>query len=111
MKKGRLGFKLSLLCEQDQVDAMEKIIFEETGAIGCRLLEVEKHELGRELVPFDYMNHRLQLKRVYFRGAALKYKVENDDLKALALSTGIPLREVGKRVGLYLEENDLWKTL
>lgn len=90
---------------------MEKIIFQETGAIGCRILEVEKHELKRELIQFEYMNASLQLKRVFWGAEALKYKVENRDLAALAKSSGLPLREITRQVALYLEENDLWKTL
>lgn len=111
MKKGRLGLKLSVLCERASEDAIQALLFLETPTIGLRAYEVEKSELERDIVYFDFEDQRYRLKRVYFRGEALKYKLEYDDLKASASLRGEPLNSLIKRLEHALEAEELWKTL
>lgn len=111
MKKGRLGFKLSLLCEMDQASPLQRVLFTESSAIGCRVYEVFKSELKRDFVTFDFKGESLRMKRVYLEGELLKYKVENDDLLALTSRLGQSLNQTSREVTAYLEENSLWKRL
>ena len=111
MKKGRQGICLSLLCEPAAAAALKTVLVTETTAIGCRAFEVEKTELKRELVPFAFEGTTLHFKRVYLNGSPLKYKVEYEQLAALAKATDEPLIRLQKRVYAYLEEQNRWTTL
>lgn len=111
MKKGRLGLKLSVLCDRINEEAIKMLLFLETPTIGLRAYEIEKSELERDVVQFDFENQRYRLKRVYLNGEALKYKLEYDDLKASADLKGEPLYSLIKRLVQALEVDALWKTL
>lgn len=111
MKKGRLGLKLSVLCDSVNEDAIKTLLFLETPTIGLRAYEVEKSELERDMAVFDFEGQRYRFKRVYLNGEVLKYKLEYDDLKIAANLTGEPLYSLNKRLEQALEVDALWKML
>ena len=47
MKKNRTAYLLTVLCDEEDVSAMEKIIFVETTSIGIRKVKMERHVLRR----------------------------------------------------------------
>jgi uncharacterized protein (TIGR00299 family) protein len=47
MKKNRPGVTLSVLCDVAEIRHLEEIIFQETGALGIRRWQTERHKLAR----------------------------------------------------------------
>ncbi len=111
MKKGRMGICLKVLCGTEAKAALEEVILTETTAIGLRSYEIEKLELEREIISYEFDSFPIRIKRVSFLGAPLKYKAEYEDLFAYAEKAEISLLEAQKRVQQDLEENTRWKKL
>lgn len=111
MKKGRLGVKLSVLCEKAKQGELEAYLYQETPTIGLRAYVVEKSELNRDFVSFTFEGHSFSVKRVYLNDAPLKYKVEFEDLKRVARLTGESLYRLNQRLETALEAEALWKKL
>lgn len=111
MKKGRLGFCLSVLCDSCRAEALEAVIFNETTAIGLRRFEVEKQALERTLAAFDYEGETLTLKRVSWQGKPLRYKVEYEDLVRFANEKNLGFLEAQTKLTQYLEAEEKWKNL
>jgi pyridinium-3,5-bisthiocarboxylic acid mononucleotide nickel chelatase len=90
MKKNRPGHELRVLCKPAQADALEAVIFAETGTLGLR----------RELVTKQVLDRRHET--VQLRGRSVRVKVgphgskaEHDDLVELSRATGVPVRQLG----------------
>lgn len=111
MKKGRLGVKLSVLCAQADQPNMERLLFLETPTIGLRAYPVEKTELKRDFADWTFEGHSYRVKRVYFQGEALRYKLEYEDLKRGASLTGEPFHQLKHRLEMALEAEERWKRL
>jgi uncharacterized protein (DUF111 family) len=89
MKKNRPGHELRVLCRPALADALENLIFAETGTLGLR----------RELVAKQVLERRQRL--VALRGRQVRVKVgphgtkaEHDDLVELSRATGVPVRRL-----------------
>lgn len=111
MKKGRQGTLLSVLCTSETRKALEALLLKETPTIGLRVKGVEKVELARSFSTFPFMGRVFKLKRVYWSGQPLKYKLEHDDLVAGAEALAIGLERLRAMIGAYLEADEKWKTL
>ncbi|WP_167954667.1 nickel pincer cofactor biosynthesis protein LarC [Anaerosporobacter faecicola] len=53
MKKNRPAYQLNVICSEDDVERMEKIIFAETTTIGIRRVRMERTILERTIQEFD----------------------------------------------------------
>lgn len=53
MKKNRPAYLLTIICDQDQVEQMEELVFEHTTSIGIRRCEMERTILPRKVIDFS----------------------------------------------------------
>ena len=93
MKKGRPAVMLSLLCPQDEADKFSRIILQETTAIGIRHYPVSRVALKRRIEERD-----TKLGKVRFKVTDCGEKPEFEDCRRIALESGLPLREVYRRL-------------
>lgn len=98
MKKNRPGFLLRVLARPSERDALARIVFAESTAIGVRVSEWDRLVLERK-------RHRLKtplglvaVKLIRSPDGALECSPEYDDCKRLARKHGLALREVVERV-------------
>jgi pyridinium-3,5-bisthiocarboxylic acid mononucleotide nickel chelatase len=94
MKKGRPAHQLGVLVEPDRVDAVSRVIFTETSAIGVRSHLVAKQPLDREIRTLDLPDGPVRIKIASYGGTVVNVQPEYDDVAALAERTGRPVKDV-----------------
>ena len=98
MKKNRPGFLLRVLARPADRDALARIVFTESTAIGVRTLEWDRLVLERESVRLVTPYGPMRVKVVRGINGRREYSPEYDDCKRAARKQGLPLREVVERV-------------
>lgn len=94
MKKGRPAFTLSVICEEDQMDAIRDIIFTETTTIGLRVTTFTKETLHRDFEEIETRFGTVLIKKSYYNGKLVSVKPEADRCAEIARSTGLPMKQV-----------------
>ena len=93
MKKNRPGWLLTVICNENDREKLEEIIFSETTTIGIRRNYMERTVLKREIVPVETDFGLVRAKRSE-NGASVRYYPEYEDAEAISRRTGVPLRDV-----------------
>jgi len=106
MKKSRPAHMISVLAQEQKVDSLVQVLFEESTAIGVRLHPVSKRMLSRSLVtvPTSFGEVRVKLVQLQ-RGGAVRWKVEHDDVKRLALKHGLPYPTLHREIDAEVREH------
>lgn len=94
MKKGRPAVKLSVLAFEKDVDAIQKIIFEESTSAGIRWYPVHKVMLNRSFEKVSTKYGDIRMKNFYYNNKIIKSKPEFEECKRLALKNGVSINEV-----------------
>jgi uncharacterized protein (TIGR00299 family) protein len=98
MKKSRPAFTLSALCPLEKEAALTELILRETTTFGLRRREVGKLALERRIEEIATSLGTVRMKTAFLDGHPLKSKPEHDDLRRLAETQSLPLREVERIV-------------
>lgn len=99
MKKSRPAYQLNVICNEEDIERLEEIIFYETTTIGIRRMKMERTVMQRELRMIQTELGEAQVKvcsivSMTKNGRMQKYYPEYDSVAALAKKTGRPFREV-----------------
>jgi uncharacterized protein (DUF111 family) len=94
MKKNRPGLQLTVLCEPERLQVVERLLLAHTCTLGVRRCLWQRTKLARETrgVSTPWGNVRVKLART--GDGAVRCKPEYDDCRAIADAEGIALREV-----------------
>lgn len=104
MKKNRPAYKLSVLCDRENLETIEDIIFENSTSIGIRKFEVSRDILERDFVNIDYKDISLTYKRVFHKDKTYVYP-EYQSALDLAKTDNISIKEAFKKLDkIYGEE-------
>jgi pyridinium-3,5-bisthiocarboxylic acid mononucleotide nickel chelatase len=98
MKKGRLAFKLTALCERSERDRILDVFYSETTTLGARLRPVLKDELDRDQVEAEFEGHTVKVKVGRRGGRVVTASPEYEDAVRAARATGAPLKDVYRAV-------------
>ena len=98
MKKGRPSVKISVLCKIDKLEKMKEVLFKETTTFGVRSFKVHKTMLEREFIKVNTSYGEITVKEAYYKGEKIKSKLEYEECKKIAQSTGIPISEVYEKL-------------
>jgi len=101
MKKNRPAYCLTVLCLKKNMDLLKEIIFQETTTIGIRYREENRMILKRSIVEKQTSLGNVHFKECYHNDKKYYYP-EFEDLKILSSQTGLPLKEVYRKI---LEES------
>ncbi len=93
MKKNRPGVQLTVLCKDPSVEAMTRLIFRETSAIGLRKRQCERAVMNRTKRTVETPYGPVSMKECTY-GNIKKASVEYEDARRASLSAGVPLRDV-----------------
>ncbi len=93
MKKNRPGYLLRVICDMENVSALEQIIFEETTTIGIRRIEAKRTILPRKKAEIDTPIGKAQVKICTLPDGQVRYYPEYESAAALAKEHGISLYE------------------
>ena len=94
MKKGRPGQLLQVLAPSDAVDALSRVIFQETTTIGVRKYPADRTTLDREFVEVETEYGRVRIKVSKFGGEVVNFAPEFDDCVRLACENNVSLKKV-----------------
>jgi uncharacterized protein (TIGR00299 family) protein len=94
MKKGRPGQLLQVLAPSDAVDALSRVIFQETTTIGVRKYGVERKTLDREFVEVETEYGKVKIKVSKLGGEIVNFAPEFDDCVRLARDNNVPLKRI-----------------
>ncbi len=97
MKKNRPAYLLTVLCETNDREKMEQIIFAETTTIGVRYMEMERSILKRETRRVKTTLGEAAVK-LCAQGEKLRCYPEYDSVAKLCEKHQLPYREVYRRV-------------
>jgi uncharacterized protein (TIGR00299 family) protein len=89
MKKNRPGVLVQVVARPEQQEALAAILFAETTTLGVRITTAERRVRERRVVEVDLGYGRVRVKLAGSDAAP-----EYEDCRALALTTGRPLRQV-----------------
>jgi uncharacterized protein (TIGR00299 family) protein len=98
MKKGRPAFTLSVICEEEQLDAVREILFTESTTIGLRVTPFTKETLQREFEEIDTRFGKVVIKKSFFGERLVSVKPEADRCAAIAAATGLPMKQVMQEI-------------
>jgi uncharacterized protein (TIGR00299 family) protein len=94
MKKGRPAHTLSVLVPPDRRPAVERVVFDETSAIGLRAMPVTKVALAREFATVEVAGYPISVKLARHEGAVVNVQPEFDDVAAAASVLGRSTKSV-----------------
>jgi uncharacterized protein (TIGR00299 family) protein len=95
MRKGRPGQVLSVLVDPERLDAVCRVVFEQTSTLGVRVSPVERRSLHRDQITVTVSGGAaVGVKRGLLNGRVVTAQPEYDDVRAAAERTGRPVRDV-----------------
>ena len=94
MKKSRPAVTLSVLCHDQEQEAIEDILLNETSSIGLRKYHVQKTMLQRQSKTVKTEYGDVRIKSAVCKNGKIKSKAEYDDCKKIAQKHNLPLAEV-----------------
>ena len=93
MKKGRPGWMLRVVCEEEDTDDLSKIIFKETTTIGIKTLRINRRVLPREIIEVKTEFGKARVKVCDLDGEKVYYP-EYEDVAKLAKENDISYLEM-----------------
>jgi len=94
MKKNRPGVTLSVLCEAEQVAAIETILFRETTTLGIRRWNVERRKLRREVHRVKTAWGEVEGMLAWLDATSARFSPEFESCRKIAEQHGVPLKAV-----------------
>ncbi len=98
MKKGRGGFKLSIICKRKDIDTFADILFRETTTIGIRIHNIERKKLDRKIRKIKTKFGEAEVKLAYLKDELMNVAPEFNSCEKLARKTGIPIKEIYEEI-------------
>ncbi len=93
MKKNRPAIKLSVLCLEEQIQHMQKVIFRETTTIGIRMYKTNRVCMAREWLTVNTKYGHIRIKKAEY-GNVVKCSPEYEDCKLRAKEYDVPVQTV-----------------
>jgi uncharacterized protein (TIGR00299 family) protein len=94
MKKNRPGTLLTVMCQSDSENSINRILFEETTTIGLRIQTVRRKKLRRRFSKISTVFGDIKCKVSEINGQPVSITPEYDDCKSIAVKKGVPLKSV-----------------
>ena len=101
MKKNRQGSLLKVISKEENREHLLNTIFKETGSLGIRILPnihrgIAKREFETEKIEIEGEKFEITYKIGYLNNEIISKRVEFEDLKKIAVKTGLPLKDIKK---------------
>jgi uncharacterized protein (TIGR00299 family) protein len=94
MKKGRLGTLLTVLCNESERPALERLILRETSTLGMRIRRDERSCLERHHLAVQTPYGEIRVKIGKLDGEVMNAAPEFEDCRAAAVRFDVPLKQV-----------------
>lgn len=97
-KKGRQGFMIRIVCSQDSEEKLSRLLVEETGTLGVKVVEYTRLIVPRKTISvplsIEGFHGEVSVKVARIGGEILRIKPEIAEATQIAESEKIPLRDV-----------------
>lgn len=93
MKKGRPGHQIEVLCNEGDIPALERVVFEDTTTIGIRRMPLWRTALSREEVELATAYGTVLAKRVTLPTGAVRVYPEYESVAAVSREGGVPFQD------------------
>lgn len=103
MKKNRPAYKLSILCDKENIEKVEDLIFSNTTSIGIRKIEVERSTLEREIIKIDHEGLEISYKKVFHKDKTYLYP-EYESALSLAKTKKLSIKEAFEKMNMIYGE-------
>jgi uncharacterized protein (DUF111 family) len=110
MKKHRPGVILSVMTTNATIDALERIIFQETQTFGIRRHLAQRHKMEREIVTVETPWGKVRVKRGWRNGETVVMTPEHEDCARIAREKGVALLEVMEFVRIQSTKSEVRST-
>ena len=99
MKKNRQGSLLKVISKKSKRDEIVNLIFKETGSLGIRIAPnihrgLAKREFIKKTYQIEGKEYEVTFKIGYVNGEIISKRPEYEDLKRIAIDSGLSLRKV-----------------
>lgn len=98
MKKARPATRVSVLCTPADTQRLQEILFANSTTIGVRVADVSKRMLPRETRHIETTLGPVDVKIVRLADGSRRWKIEHDDVLALAVRSGEDYLAVSRRL-------------
>jgi len=106
MKKSRPAYQVEALCDESLLEAVERVLFEETTTIGVRRHRVERTTLSRREQTMETPLGPARVKLVTLPNGSERPYPEHDSIASLAKEKGVSYQEAFRATLLVAEERD-----
>jgi len=96
MKKGRPGYRLSVIASPKKSAALIDLIMIHTRTLGVRIQTIQRVIAEREIKSGNFLGYRVSEKRCSYKGHTFS-KIENDDLVKISKKKKLPVIELIER--------------
>lgn len=110
MKKNRPGWQLNVICDEEQVELLENIIFKETTTIGIRRQKMERRILPREIRTLQTKYGPAQVK-VCTLGEQKKYYPECESVTNICRKADISFDQAYREILSQIERDNKGKSV
>lgn len=104
MKKNRPATKLSILCEEEDLDKFIDILVLETSTFGVRYTKYNRTKLDRKFGKIDTPYGLVTVKLGYYKGELIKVSPEYEDCKNLAKNNKVPIVTMFNYINFFIQE-------
>ncbi|MFC1855203.1 LarC family nickel insertion protein, partial [Thermodesulfobacteriota bacterium] len=107
MKKSRPGFLLNVLIKGGRLDAVSRVIFENSTTIGMRYSYVDRVTLDRSIEKIDSEFGEFSIKIARSADKIVNVSLEYDEVKSSAKRLNMSVKELMERLNTQIEEKFL----
>lgn len=104
MKKNRPANKISILCEEEDLEKFVEILLIETSTFGVRYHKYNRERLKRKFIKMDTIYGDISVKLGYYKGKLIKATPEYEDCKIISKSAKIPLQQLIYKINCIINE-------
>ena len=106
MKKSRPAYQVEALCDESLLEAVERVLFEETTTIGVRRHRVERTTLSRREQTMETPLGPARVKLVTLPNGSERPYPEHDSIASLAKEKGVSYQEAFRATLLAVEKRN-----
>lgn len=106
MKKNRPGYKLEVLCSKDLLEAIRRVLLQETTTLGFRWTPVNVYRAERSFTGVATKYGEIPVKQGWYEGSVVQESPEYDACIEAAKAAGVSVKQVYQEVWRQLGQRE-----
>lgn len=105
MKKNRPAYKVSIICEEENIEKLASLLLKETSTFGVRYNKFNRVTLDRKFVSINTEFGDIVVKLGFLNNELIKATPEYEDCKKIAISENLSINRVYSKINTAISEN------